>query len=236
MILKTLSDTARPKSVGDKLSAAEVNRDLPIVVTAGEVIASTPVAVYIKDADGYIYKTTATPFAENVENFIGFAMDVAGASGSAVAVQTHGIVGGFSGLDAGKLYYLSDTAGIISTAVGTIRVLVGVAISTTQILVLHRRPKLGGWASKSIDTIYQASTDGLVVVMIVQNDATGMVDGFTDGSNPPTTQRCSVYVATGDAGCGSFTMPVKKGDYWEVNDDVNAINVSSLTIYWIPLY
>ena len=29
-------------------------------------------------------------------------------------------------------------------------------------------------------------------------------------------------------------MPVKKGDYWEVNDDRN--NVGGVTIWWFPLH
>lgn len=232
-LAKQMSDTQRPKAAGDQLSAVEVNQDLPIIMTAGEAIAATPVAVYVKDADGYIYKTTATPFSENIENFMGFATEIAGASGSAIAVQTHGIVGGFSALDAGRLYYLSDTAGLIGTAVGTIRVLVGVAISATQILVLHRRPKLGDWLSRSIDTVYQAKTDGIVCAKKEAADPSAHLTGFTDGSNPPTTERAHQKgAAIGDG--VSVTFPVKKDDYWKVAK--TAGGASTEAVFWIPLY
>lgn len=131
-----MSDTARPKSTGDKLSAREVNEDLPIEMTAGEAISGTPKAIYIKDSDGYVYKCDASFSDERIGHFIGFNTDISGASGSPVSVQTKGIVEGFSGLDAGKFYYLSDTAGDISTAPGTYEKLVGIAISTTELLIL----------------------------------------------------------------------------------------------------
>jgi len=134
-LAKQMSDTSRPKAIGDKLSVAEVNRELPVEMTAGEAMASTPVAVYVKNADGYVYKAVSTPFAENVE-FIGFVMNVAGASGSAVAVQTAGVVEGFSGLTVGEYYYLTDTAGAISTAIVAVKKLVGIAISATAIKII----------------------------------------------------------------------------------------------------
>ena len=43
-----MSDSARPKDVGEKLSAREVNQDLPFTINAGEAMASTPVAVYLE--------------------------------------------------------------------------------------------------------------------------------------------------------------------------------------------
>ena len=130
-----MSDTARPKSSGDKLTADEINRELPIQMTAGEAIASTPIAVYIKASDGYAYKTDASFVDERIQAFIGFTSEVAGGSGSAIAVQVKGIVTGFTGLIAGSRYYLSDTAGAVGTPVGTYGKCIGRAVSATEIRI-----------------------------------------------------------------------------------------------------
>lgn len=85
--------------------------------------ATTTAKVWI--ADGNVASTT---------NFIGFAINSPGAGGSAY-VQTDGIVGGFTGLTSGARYYVSDTAGTLSTTIGTYEVYVGIAVSTTQIFI-----------------------------------------------------------------------------------------------------
>lgn len=77
----------------------------------------------------------------------------------------------------------------------------------------------GAWDSKSTDTVYQATTDG--VVMATTNDGSPVMKAYTDSSNPPTTQRGKLATE------GTITMPVKKGDYWKVED-------ASGGIYWIP--
>lgn len=57
------------------------------------------------------------------------------ADGASVSVQTNGILGGFTGLTAGSNYYVANTFGTIATSAGTTKLLVGIAISTTQILI-----------------------------------------------------------------------------------------------------
>lgn len=84
---------------------------------------------------------------------------------------------------------------------------------------------LGSWVSRSINTIYQAATDGFVVVD--GQSVGGTMTFYTDSSNPPTTRRgyMSGYGASSTA-----TYPVKKNDYWTAT-------VSGFTpvIWWIPL-
>jgi len=129
-----MSNTARPKSAGEKITADEINRDLPILATAGEdiVVSSTPQAVYVKDADGECYKTNASTNTETIRNFVGFARTT-GSNGNTFALQHNGIVAGFTGLDAGKKYYLTNSVGAIGTTPGTYKKLVAIAISTTEI-------------------------------------------------------------------------------------------------------
>ena len=83
---------------------------------------------------------------------------------------------------------------------------------------------LGDWTSKSVNIVYQAITDGMVVC---ESSTSNTFAGYTDGSNPPTTVR--TRNAYGSIGSG-ITMPVKKGDYWKVT-----ASGSSYNIYWIPL-
>jgi len=83
---------------------------------------------------------------------------------------------------------------------------------------------LGTWASKSNNTVYQAASDGFVV-MTSASDTFRDIIGYTDGSNPPTTIRLESYSI--DHSYQSFTMPVKKSDYWKVT--------GGGTIYWMPI-
>ena len=83
---------------------------------------------------------------------------------------------------------------------------------------------LGTWSSAANNTSYLAATDGFVCAW--SNTGNGTVKGFTNSSNPPTTQRTGNF---GDAGAYNhgITMPVKKGDYWKVTE--------ASTVYWLPL-
>lgn len=98
-------------------------------------------------------------------------------------------------------------------------------------------PKLGNWQARSFDTVYQAATDGLVVAYGYQStaDITNVVqlNGMTDGANPPTTKRAYDLgrFYNGPAGAG-ITMPVREGDYWEVQLLGGSLSNS---LYWIPL-
>ena len=165
-----MSNTARPKTAGDKLASDEVNRNLPIEATAGETIsvASNPIPVYIKDTDGECYKTDASFDDERIHNFVGFAM-TAGSDGNAFTLQTHGVVIGFTGLDAGKPYFLSDTTGAISTSVGTQEKMIGIAISATQIWIAP-------WAylglTQKTQTITGTKTFGSIPVLPASNPTT----------------------------------------------------------------
>ena len=103
-------------------------------VTAGATIngATLPVPVYQNKTDNEFYACDGNDTA--AMKFLGFAISN-GTNGAAFNVQFYGVVSGFTGLDEGEKYYLSDTVGTISTTAGTYEVLVGIAISTTQLLI-----------------------------------------------------------------------------------------------------
>ena len=107
-----------------------------VSVNYGETIngATLPVPVYILNSDGEAYKCDAN--ATGKLNFFGFAISNS-TDGNAGKVQVIGIVPGFSGLTIGALYYISDTVGTISTTPGTLQILIGKAVSATQILIFN---------------------------------------------------------------------------------------------------
>ena len=93
--------------------------------------------------------------------------------------------------------------------------------------------QLDAWASRSNDTVYQATTDGFVIGYTAQTgNADNYIIGYTDSSNPPTTIRW--YDKKGRAGDtfnyfrAVIMMLVRKSDYWKVSSN------QSITLYWIP--
>jgi hypothetical protein len=101
---------------------------------------------------------------------------------------------------------------------------------------------LGSWdATKTVNTVYQAATDGFVLVMVDINSNYGdlTVDGITNSSNPPTTVRQEIVQPGytrgqyGSDSMKSFCMPVKKSDYWKIYV-LNSYGLP-ITIFWIPL-
>ena len=91
-------------------------------------------------------------------DFIGFAITSA-SSGETVYVQTDGITDGFTGLTKGAKYYVQDAVGTIGTSVGTYEVLVGIAISATEILIEKGKDQLVGSDSVSCDGAGTSCTD-----------------------------------------------------------------------------
>ena len=94
------------------------------------------------------------------------------------------------------------------------------------------------WVSKSVDTVYQAASDGLVLFSVeVTSTNNGRWVGFSDSSNPPTTQRTNAGATITVAGQThdlSFTMPVRKGDYYKVLTNAST-GAPSPVVYWAPL-
>jgi len=412
-----MSEPTKNWSAGDEITASDLNTNFTEAlndyrdIVFGENIAEDDF-VYLKAADGEAYKTDASFNDERIDSFIGVAKE-AGTDGQTKKVQVSGVASGLAGLTAGSIYYLSDTAGEISSTAGTYERVVGLAISATQLLlrpaikylptdnekdalagysgipssantyltedtiideddmasdsdvnvptqqsvkaytdltavgdfllssdspiastasinptfvkVKEIEIKKGGdirvkfsvrldavagsqakgriyingaavgterttplnddawytytedltglaagdlvqiyacqtvagsnaeikdfqiyvefvevpavvtvWTVCTIDTIYLAGSDGFVQVVIDDCGAAGgIIDGYTDSSTPPTTLRATDSAQETYHPYGGFTMPVIKGDYWEVNDDRDP--VGGVTIWWVPI-
>jgi len=96
-------------------------------------------------------------------------------------------------------------------------------------------PTLGGWtgglvqtgSTFDVNTVYQASSDGFVIAtlnMYIIGNQTNMV-GILTGMTGSNVSSMPTVAATGlgtvasyavNEYYGSFTMPVKKNDYWQV--------------------
>lgn len=101
--------------------------------TSGEALAINDI-VYFKESDQRWYKADADLTTTFDQLQIGINKTTAGASGVTIQVAISGPVSGFTGLTAGSKYYLSNTAGAITTTAGTYSVFLGWALSTTSLL------------------------------------------------------------------------------------------------------
>jgi len=93
---------------------------------------------------GYITKTSASTTANacnknKYDSFVGFVSAITGGGvlGTTATVKTNGIITGLSGLIPLATYYLSNTSGIISTSAGTNSKKIGIALTTTSLLIKH---------------------------------------------------------------------------------------------------
>lgn len=148
---------------------------------------------------GRAYKARASVVGSCL-NFVGFAK-AATLAGDSVAVNTQSAVMLPSlALTAGSTYFLSDTAGVISTGAGTISRIIGKALSATSL----RRPRNGIRASLSYSTGYGSETFVSPISGVIHCNGNGVrisingvqAAGFT--SSDSTESWVSTPVIAGD--------------------------------------
>ena len=103
-------------------------------IDGGETIsgATTPQASFIKEADGELYACDANDLTKL--KFVGFVISDT-TDGNPADLRASGVVAGFTGLTPGAKYYVQDDKSI-GTTPGTYYLLVGVAISATELLII----------------------------------------------------------------------------------------------------
>lgn len=144
----TLADRKDLATVGyvlDTVSGGTVAYDAQTIAgTGGESIVAGNL-VYFKTSDQEWYKTDADTTATIDAVQVGIALGT-GSDGVAITggVQISGTYT-TTGLTAGALYYASNTAGALSTSAGTNSKLIGLALSTTKLLLLVQ-PSMGAFA------------------------------------------------------------------------------------------
>lgn len=141
--ITTTAITVADLSVNTASTSTLTSQAFVSTFVAGETLALND-AVYVEPTltqgtAGRVYKMDADVLVKSTQAvFVGFALATASA-GANVAVQTAGVVPGFSGLTAGALYYASATAGAITATKPLHPLPVGLAISATQIFVNVRK-------------------------------------------------------------------------------------------------
>ncbi|GAF77952.1 unnamed protein product [marine sediment metagenome] len=177
-------------TAGDELEAAKLNsnlqdaRDGKKEIQTEEAIDTTslPIPIYIAAGSGWVGKCDANVVTKL--EFVGFALkgqNIGIGEFIQIMVGEGGIVGGFSGLDRGSKYYVQDD-GTIGTSVGTYEVLVGVAISATEILILKGSGEYMGseavsaseGAANSVDTATMPANARTAIIVIDFNSWTAV--------------------------------------------------------------
>lgn len=190
--------------------------------------------LYVKDLNK-AYKTNAK-YTNSVSKFKGIVLKNA-LEGEKVIIQTGGAVDIYTGMTVGDVYYLSDTAGEISTTAGTITRVIGKAISDTAIRVNEKGFGDAVSAPASGTALYDMFLYGYTILQADDGDsatATITVDGVT------------VFTTTANAGSASpdyqdeqnigFCIPIKAGGYWNATITLEAGATSgSFTLYKMEL-
>lgn len=120
-----------------------ITTGLQQTLNAGQTIngATTPVPVYQNKTDNEVYPCDGNDLT--ALKFMGFAI-TNGTNGNPINVVTTGLVSGFTGLSEGEKYYLQDAVGTIGTSTGTYEVLVGIAISETELVITKGKRRASG--------------------------------------------------------------------------------------------
>lgn len=138
-----LNDNAKNTNDGGPFRDDTVLGEAVDVATAGNPL---PVFQDQTDTSDRFFQCDADDTAKL--KFHGFAL-TGGVADDSFEFQGSGIVRGFSGLSKGKKYYVQDD-GTIGTTAGTNEILVGTAISTSEILIKKGKRYAVGTDGKSL--------------------------------------------------------------------------------------
>ena len=171
---------------------------------AGEALSDSNL-VYLKESDGRWWKASASASStcENVQ--LGVAQGSSAGAGSACVVLRGGRATNFIGLTANDMYYVSDTAGGISTTPGTISKVVGISKSTTELYF----DTCFGELPKAEGSMFLGAVTGMIVMYGGTNAPTGFL--LCDGSAVSRTTYSALYAVCGTSfgsGNGSTTFNI----------------------------
>lgn len=208
-------------------------------LTAGETIngATLPVPVYQNKTDNEFYACDANDTA--ALKFAGFAISN-GTNGATMDVQFNGVVTGFTNLLEGEKYYVQDAVGTINTTPGTYEVLVGRAISETELLIEKGSRSTAGAFATGTTSSSLAVTCGFRVSRVtltgfasgaagilysgqgtyVNGTYSSISVGDTDGVATPQASASNIYFFEGTSG------PTR----WEFT--ITSITDTGFTITW----
>lgn len=178
-------------------------------VTAGETVTAGQGA-YAKAADSRAWKSQGTA-DESTFNFIGVFAD-AGNAGDTVRLVPPGGVLTTTGLTAGAYYFVSDTAGTLATTPGTRFARVGLALSTTRLLVLVPKYQASGTQSVTAVTTYVQTTGFYPGRISIRAASTST--GIGGGSIGDDTNTCIAFRMSG----ANNDAQARSSEAWYVYD------------------
>jgi hypothetical protein len=95
------------------------------------------------------------------------------------------------------------------------------------------RPRNGDWSSKSVDSTYQAATDGQFVGYIYCDDFAILTIKTDSSSSPSTTRQIVGCNSSTTSLYSTFSVPVKKNDYYTATKSGSS-DVYSSAAYFLP--
>ncbi len=101
------------------------------------------------------------------------------------------------------------------------------AVDGSLLTGLPPQKSIGSISGKTVNTVYQAATDGFAVLRGYSCANNGGFQIYTDSSNPPTT---SLAYFDNSQGAYSATVPIKSGNYYKLTS-TNGTG----TGYFVPL-
>ena len=198
-----------------------VNVDIPGV--AGQDLAAND-AVYLSDGSGALtagrwYKTSSTnAYSSSASKEHGFAV-AAITTGSTGAIRQTGRVEGLAGLVAGTVYYAAATAGTISSTSPANSLPVGVADSTTTLIVPASIPD----ASTTVSGLMNISAQAFTGVKTFT--APALTGGGSWTGSPSLTSPDFVAMPTGIGG----TIFNRVTSTATVNNSTTLVNISGMS-------
>ena len=206
-----MSEPSITKVAGEELPASELNQLLIEALndyrdfTLGENISAN-IPVYLKASDSKIYKTSSAADDEKIHSFVGILKE-AGSTNDVKKVQVSGKVVGLSGLTAGQKVYLRDTAGEYG-AIGTYEKQIGIAISTTSIIL---RVQMDGVITKNNQTINGVKTFGSIPELPASDPTT---DNQAVRKKYVSDRETNVYLGSQNLSDGANTITAGYQSAW----------------------
>jgi len=223
-------NTVITSSTGVVTGVVSSSKGFATALVAGESLAALD-AVYVEPAltggtAGRVYKMDADVLVKSSQAFFaGFALASASAAAS-VNIQQSGVISGFSGLTAGAVYYAGSAAGAITATKPLHPLPVGIAISTTQLLI-NTGVKREEEQSENISAVYGYALGGSTGAPVATTDRITFTTSATAASTVSNLSQARYDVCNvSDASVYGYTLGGYDGSYIVTTTDRTIFSTS----------